>query len=241
VSKPGTGSTFSFTLPLPPVAPDTATNGAGHRTSGYAGEPRRVLIVDDHAVNRRLPADLLTPLGFTCSEFASPTDALTRITLGAEPWPDLAILDLRMDGLDGLELTGRLRALPRGPQLKILLTTASVFTFSADGARRAGCDDFLPKPFSTGELLEKIGRLLELHWRESDSTPPFPFAPATTTPLPAATRAALSESPATGDLNAFTAEVENLRTAHPDSASALSELSTAPRASKPARLRQLLE
>jgi signal transduction histidine kinase/DNA-binding response OmpR family regulator len=240
-STPGVGSTFAFTIPLPPAAPNTATNATGNRIAGYTGEPRRVLIIDDHAVNRRLLVDLLTPLGFTCAEFASPIDALTHLTRGAEPWPDLAILDLRMDGLDGLELTGRLRALPRGPQLKILLTTASVYTFSADDARRAGCDDFLPKPFRTGELLEKIGQLLALRWRESDSTPPFSFAPATTTPLSAATRATLRESLAAGDLTAFSIEVENLRATHPDSTTALNELSAAASSFQLARLRQLLE
>ena len=242
MSTPGVGSTFAFTLPLPPVAPDTATNAAGHRIAGYSGEPRRVLIVDDHAVNRRLLVDLLTPLGFICAEYASPETARTRLTHGAEPWPDLAILDLRMDGIDGLELTRCLRLMPRGPQLKILLTTASVFTFSADDARRAGCDDFLPKPFRTGELLEKLGQLLDLRWRESDSTPPFPFAAAKSIPLSAATRATLRESLATGDLAAFTAELEKLRTTLPPSASAaLNELESAAAAFQLARLRQLLE
>jgi signal transduction histidine kinase/DNA-binding response OmpR family regulator len=240
-SKPGVGSTFTFTLPLPPVAPDTATNAAGHRIAGFIGESRRVLIVDDHAVNRCLLVDLLTPLGFTCAEFASPTDALARLTGGAEPWPDLAILDLRMDGLDGLELTRRLRALPRGPQLKILLTTASVFTFSADDARRAGCDDFLPKPFRTAELLEKLGRLLGLTWRESDFAPPSSAKPSAVTPLPAATRAALREILATGDLAAFTAGLEKLRASEPESAAALEELSAAAASFRLAQLRQLLE
>lgn len=234
------GATFAFTLPLPVVTPDSATSAVGPRHVGYAGAPRRVLVVDDHAVNRRLLLDLLQPLGFVCTEFASPVEALDRLASGAEPWPDLAVLDLRMAGLDGLALAGRLRALPRGPQLKILLTTASVLTFGADDARRAGCDDFLPKPFRTGELLEKIGRLLALDWRESESNPPFPSAPAAPTPLPAETRAALRELLAAGDLAPFAARLALLRAAHPDSAAALDELAAAAAGFQLARLRQIL-
>ena len=72
--------------------------------------------------------------------------------------------------LDGiLELTRRLRTLPRGASLKILLTSASVLTFDPAAGRAAGCDDFLPKPFRTADLVEKITALLALTWRSADS------------------------------------------------------------------------
>jgi signal transduction histidine kinase/CheY-like chemotaxis protein len=243
-SAPGRGSTFAFTLTLPVVAPGLAAASAGRRIVGYSGRPRRALIVDDHAVNRRLLTDLLTPLGFDCADYASPTLALDRLTTGAEPWPDLAVLDLRMPDLDGLELTRRLRALPRGASLKIVLTSASVIAFDPAEATRAGCDDFLAKPFRTADLLEKLGRLLGLTWRESDSAPPFPVAPSAapaSAPLPTPVRAALRELLATGDLEAFSAELAKLRSSHPACAPAFDNLAAAAASFQLARLRQLLD
>ncbi|HEY1111760.1 MAG TPA: ATP-binding protein, partial [Opitutaceae bacterium] len=130
----GRGSTFAFAIELPPVAAPQSKGTDSLRIVGYEGPVRRVLIVDDHPVNRSLLVDLLQPLGFACAACDSGESALAQLTRPAEPWPDLAILDVRMEGMDGLELTRRLRALPRGPQPRVLLTSASVLTFNpADG------------------------------------------------------------------------------------------------------------
>ena len=147
-----------------------------------------------------------------------------------------------MPELDGLELTRRLRALPRGSELKILLTSASVIAFDTVEATRAGCDDFLPKPFRTADLLAKLGRLLQLTWRESESVEPFATIAATGELLPASTRATLREILATGDLEIFSAELTRQRAAHPPASSArFDELATAAASFQLARLRQLLE
>jgi len=166
----GTGSTFSFSLSLPvAVAALTAPTPSFHVT-GYEGPPRHVLIVDDHPVNRSLLVDLLQPLGFICHAHEDGASALTvLLTDGRAPWPDLAILDVRMEGIDGLELTRRLRTLAGQRPLRVLLTSASVLTFDPADGRAAGCDDFLPKPFRTADLIEKIGLLLALKWHP---TPP---------------------------------------------------------------------
>jgi signal transduction histidine kinase/DNA-binding response OmpR family regulator/ligand-binding sensor domain-containing protein len=238
-STPGQGSTFAFSLTLPVVAAGEPATAEGRRITGYAGRPQRVLIVDDHLINRRLLGDLLTPLGFACADYASPAEALARLADGSETWPDAAIIDLRMPEIDGLELTRRFRALPRGRELKILLTSASVIAFDPAEATRAGCDDFLPKPFRTAELLEKLGRLLAIAWSESGSAAPFPAAAVT--PLPAPAKSTLREQLATGDLEAFTAELARQRAAHPESATALNELAAAAASFQLARLRQLLE
>jgi len=239
-SAPGRGSTFAFTLALRAVAPREPATTAGRRIAGYSGPARRALIVDDHTINRRLLAELLAPLGFECADYASPADALDRLARGAEPWPDVAIVDLRMPDIDGLEFTRRLRALPRGAAVKILLTSASVIAFDPAEAARAGCDEFLPKPFRTADLLDKLARLLGLAWRESDSVAPFPVTAAGAL-LPESIRAALRECLAAGDLEAFTAELARLRPAHPEATAQLDELSAAAAGFQLSRLRLLLE
>ena len=247
-SAPGRGSTFAFDLTLPVVAPDPARLQPGRRLTGYEGPRRHVLIVDDHAVNRSLLTDLLVPLGFTCVEFSSGESALAALgDAGSAPWPDFAILDLRMDGMDGLELTRRLRALPRGAELKILLTSASVLTFDPAEGRRAGCDDFLPKPFRTADLVEKIGALLALTWQNVESVAPFPATAAhaaSLTPsvlLPATVRTQLRDLLAQGDLEAFRVTLDTLRSAHPGAEAHFAALDQAAAAFELSRLRHLLD
>ena len=241
-SEAGSGSTFSFSIALP--AHDAAAlKPATPTVTGYEGPRRRVLIVDDHAVNRSLLTDLLAPLGFACSEEISGEAALTRLTVGAEPWPDLAIVDFRMDGMDGLELTRRLRALPRGPGLRVLLTSASVISFNPADAHTAGCDDFLPKPFRTEDLIVKLGALLSLRWQEAArprSRNPFEAPHPVAAPIPAAARATLRDMLAQGDLDAFRAALAQAGTAHPECAVHWRALDEAAGAFQLSRLRELL-
>jgi signal transduction histidine kinase/DNA-binding response OmpR family regulator len=236
-SEPGAGSTFAFALALPVIAAPPGL-AAAPIVTGYEGPRRRVLVVDDHAVNRSLLADLLSPLGFLCREAVSGEGALARLDAGEEPWPDLAIVDLRMDGMDGLELTRQLRRLPRGRELRVLLTSASVISFNPAEATAAGCDGFLPKPFRAADLIEKIGTLLALRWHG-------PAAPAVpneaTAPIPAAARATLRDALALGDLEAFRAALARVRGEHPSAAAHWDALDAAAAGFQLSRLRQLLD
>ncbi|MBL9202264.1 MAG: response regulator [Opitutaceae bacterium] len=241
-SEPGRGSVFSFsvTLPVHAGAPRPETPAV----AGYEGPRRRVLVVDDHAVNRSLLTDLLGPLGFVCDEADSGEAALARLTAAGGTWPDLAIVDLRMEGMDGLELTRRLRAQPRAAALRVLLTSASVISFDAAEARAAGCDDFLPKPFRTADLIEKLGALLALRWVPAAATgsrQPFGSGASTRAPLPEAARAVLRDALAQGDLEAFRAALARVRAEHPADAARWDELDEAAAGFQLPRLRQLLD
>ncbi len=239
-SKPGAGSVFAFGLELP-AGTSPAARAPAPAVIGYAGPRRRLLVVDDHAVNRSLLTDLLAPLGFPCGEAASGEAALARLARGEEPWPDLAIVDLRMDGMDGLELTRRLRALPRGADLRVLLTSASVLSFDPAEARAAGCDDFLPKPFRTEDLVAKLGALLDLRWLAPVPATTPPDSPTEVPPMPAAARAELRDVLAEGDLDAFRAAVARIRAAHPAAAVHWDALDAAAAGFQLSRLRHLLD
>lgn len=96
------------------------------------------------------------------------TDAVEALALSESGSYDAIILDLRMPGNDGLELTRRIRARRGREKPVIVLTSALVLSFDPQVAFDAGCDAFLPKPFREDELLDLIGRRLRLDW-EHDS------------------------------------------------------------------------
>jgi DNA-binding response OmpR family regulator len=75
--------------------------------------------------------------------------------------PDLAVLDVAMPKLDGLELTRRLREDPDTSSLQVVLLTAQVQEADVDTGLAAGADDYIGKPFSPQELQDRVDALLQ--------------------------------------------------------------------------------
>ncbi len=167
-SIPGQGSRFWFDLPLADAAPPPAARdpddppGTQAVVTGYQGARRRLLIVDDQAENRRVLRDLLDPLGFELDEAA---DGLACLEECARELPHAVLLDLRLGQPDGFEVARTLRKrTAAGAHLVVIALSASVFESDRQQALEAGCDDFLPKPFRTGQILAVLGWLLTLQW-----------------------------------------------------------------------------
>jgi len=112
---------------------------------------RRVLVVEDDADIRALLALHLDDLGCEVVEAASGEAALGR--LDGERL-DLVLLDLRLPGIDGLELCRRIRAAPR--YTPILMLTARAAEADRVVGLEAGADDYLTKPFGIAELLARV-------------------------------------------------------------------------------------
>ncbi|HLW47906.1 MAG TPA: response regulator [bacterium] len=110
----------------------------------------RVLVVDDERAIRRFLRASLSAQGYQVIEAASAHEGLEA---AAAARPDLIILDLGLPDLDGVEVTRRLREWSKVPVLIL-----SVRGQDADkiAALDAGADDYLTKPFSTGELLARM-------------------------------------------------------------------------------------
>ncbi len=213
-SRPGAGSRFFFSVRLPVI---TANAGARRTTTsiitGYNGRRRKLLVVDDIATNRHVLRDLLTPLGFEVAEAASGMEALT---ITPELKPDLVFLDLRMPGIDGLELAGRLRQQAGGERMKLIAMSASVLSFNRENAFAAGCDDFLPKPFREDDLLARIGLALQLEWvgdTDRPTTRPESRSPfeSLTTRLPTATLEELLATARRGEIALLRRQLEQLK------------------------------
>jgi CheY-like chemotaxis protein len=74
--------------------------------------------------------------------------------------PDLILMDIQLPGIDGLELTRRLKANPATHDIVIVAVTAYAMKGDQDRAQAAGCDDYVTKPIDTRALPERIARHL---------------------------------------------------------------------------------
>jgi two-component system cell cycle response regulator DivK len=70
--------------------------------------------------------------------------------------PDLILMDIQLPILDGYEATRRIKADPDLKSIPIIVVTSYALSGDEDKARRAGCDDYVAKPFSPRQLLAKI-------------------------------------------------------------------------------------
>jgi CheY-like chemotaxis protein len=120
-----------------------------------AGE--RILIVDDNATNLKLVAYLMKASGYTVD---TALDAESAIVAIRNHHPDVILMDIQLPGIDGLELTRRLKADPATRDIVIVAVTAYAMKGDQTKALAAGCDDYITKPIDTRALPETIARHL---------------------------------------------------------------------------------
>jgi CheY-like chemotaxis protein len=112
-----------------------------------AGEP--VLIVDDHPANLKLARLLLAGEGYEVQTAGDAEEALAVLQTFR---PRLILMDIQMPGMDGLELTRRLKADPALQGIVVLALTAYAMKGDEERARAAGCDGYISKPIDTRSL-----------------------------------------------------------------------------------------
>src|SRR5215475_2440694 len=117
--------------------------------------PAFVFLIDDDASVRKGVSRLLRSAGYRCEAFASANDFLTR---EQHPGPTCLIVDVRMPGLNGMELQETLVQRRREEQLVFITGHGDISMCSQ--AMKAGAVDFLPKPFGDDQLLECVARAL---------------------------------------------------------------------------------
>ena len=111
---------------------------------------QRILVVDDEAPIRRYLRAALSTQGFNVYESASGEEALQAVLSHR---PDIIILDLGLPDIDGIEVTRRLREWSQTP---IIILSVREAEQDKIAALDAGADDYLTKPFGTGELLARM-------------------------------------------------------------------------------------
>ena len=151
VSAPGQGTTFTVRIPLEITTPQ-AQDGAGTALADLAG--KKVLLVEDHPVNRAIAAQLLEKKGILVQEAENGQAALDNFIASPPGYFDLILMDIRMPVLNGLDATRAIRALPRPDAAKvpILALTANAYNEEREEILQAGMNDHLAKPIEPDAL-----------------------------------------------------------------------------------------
>ncbi|WP_433794424.1 response regulator [Actinoplanes sp. CA-252034] len=116
-----------------------------------------VLVADDDADIRDLVAFKLEQAGL---EVLAVGDGQAAVDTARARLPDLAVLDVSMPGLSGIDVCRMLRADPSTAGMLIIMLTARVQEQDVEGGFSAGADDYVTKPFSPRELVSRIQALL---------------------------------------------------------------------------------
>jgi len=117
-----------------------------------------VLIVDDNPQNLKLARLLLTAEGY---DARTAVDAEHALSVLEEFTPRLILMDIQLPGMDGLELTRRLKSEPATRGIVIVALTAYAMKGDEEKARAAGCDGYIAKPIDVGTLPQAVAQYLQ--------------------------------------------------------------------------------
>ena len=118
---------------------------------------KKILVVDDSEFNRDLVIQLLQD----DYELVVATDGAEAIDKTRREKPDLILMDLGMPVMDGWEATHKIKATAELRHIPIIAVTSHAMVGDEIEARKAGCDDYIPKPIDENELLRKVKRFLQ--------------------------------------------------------------------------------
>ena len=143
------GSSPTAGKPAEPVAATMAIPLSGLELGG-----KRVLVVDDNAINRDIVSDLLSDSGLAAEQASDGEEAVERISGSPPGYYDLVLMDLHMPRMDGFTAAEQIRHLPDGrASVRVVAMTAGNGTEDRDRASSAGMDGFIQKPLNLAKLL----------------------------------------------------------------------------------------
>jgi two-component system, cell cycle response regulator DivK len=118
----------------------------------------KITIVEDNVISLKLAGDLLEIEGF---EVCRCIDAEAALKSLDQFHPDLILMDLALPGMDGLQLTRKLKSEEKTKKIKIVALTASAMKGDKEKIFSAGCDGYITKPIDTRKLKKQILHYLQ--------------------------------------------------------------------------------
>jgi two-component system cell cycle response regulator DivK len=114
---------------------------------------KRILVVEDQEDDRQIIRDMLAGTGYAITEAENGEKALAAM---AKERPDLILMEIQLPSTDGYETMRRIRTDPALLSIPTIAVTSHAPNEEEQRARAAGCDDYVPKPYSPRQLLAKI-------------------------------------------------------------------------------------
>ena len=121
-------------------------------------DEKKILLVEDNPVNRRLAIFLLRSQGYQVREATNAPEAFE--ILKTEQF-DLIVMDIQLPGMDGLVATTKLRTEPATANIPVIAVTSYAMAGDRDKALAAGCSGYVTKPIDKTIFLAEIGRHLK--------------------------------------------------------------------------------
>jgi signal transduction histidine kinase/ABC-type amino acid transport substrate-binding protein/CheY-like chemotaxis protein len=162
-SELGKGSKFFFSIDLPPAKEDVKEKDDQlEKVIGLApGSLVKAVLIDDNRDNLNVLAETLKEIGVETKEAEGGMKGLEKID---ETKPDIIFVDYQMPGMNGLEVTNKVKEEYGEDQIKIVMISASTFDHHREQFMKEGVDGFVGKPFIREEILGIMDRLLDIEY-----------------------------------------------------------------------------
>ena len=114
---------------------------------------KKILLVEDNEVNRRLAGFLLRSHGYEVREATSGAAAFEMVE---RERPDLIVMDIQLPGMDGLEITRRLKEQPATADIPVVAVTSFAMKGDREKALAAGCAGYVTKPIDKNTFIKEV-------------------------------------------------------------------------------------
>ncbi len=133
----------------------------------------KILVTDDSLLNRKLIRDILKSAGH---EVIEASDGLEGINKAKEELPDLILMDIHMPNMDGITAMKKIREIPELKETPVIAITAYAMKGDRKKIIAEGFDDYIPKPVSIKDLIDKVSHCIKSS--QSQSLPETPDTPS---------------------------------------------------------------
>ena len=116
---------------------------------------KKIMIVEDNALNMRLFSDLLHAHGY---QTVTTSDGLKAAALARQEMPDLILMDIQLPEISGLDITRELKADPDMKHIPVVAVTAFAMKGDEDKIREGGCEGYISKPISIVNFVQTVAK-----------------------------------------------------------------------------------